>query len=154
HSDARLVPRSAAGAIDGYSFTGSHRRGRCFRQRGHQYAHPRSYGETHQRRVSLMGSGNVIPLDEKMESRGAVSRGNDPDPGPGADRRYQLIVIVIAALVFIGCIISPPSLMDDVDAVQAQIAHNMLQSGDWVTARLDGVAYLEKSPLKYWMIAV
>ena len=44
--------------------------------------------------------------------------------------------------------------MDDVDAVQAQIARNMLDSGDWVTARLDGVAYLEKSPLKYWMIAV
>jgi len=43
--------------------------------------------------------------------------------------------------------------MDDVDAVQAQIAHNMLQSGDWVTARLDGVAYLEKSPLVYWSIA-
>jgi 4-amino-4-deoxy-L-arabinose transferase-like glycosyltransferase len=30
----------------------------------------------------------------------------------------------------------------------------MLNSGDWVTAHLDGVAYLEKSPLKYWMIAV
>src|SRR5246127_1901835 len=30
----------------------------------------------------------------------------------------------------------------------------MLQSGDWVTARLDGIKYLEKSPLKYWMIAV
>ncbi len=44
--------------------------------------------------------------------------------------------------------------MDDVDAVQAQIARNMLQSGDWVTARLDGVAYLEKSPLKYWLIAI
>jgi len=44
--------------------------------------------------------------------------------------------------------------MDDVDAVQAQIARNMLQSGDWVTARLDGIAYLEKSPLKYWMMAV
>jgi 4-amino-4-deoxy-L-arabinose transferase-like glycosyltransferase len=44
--------------------------------------------------------------------------------------------------------------MDDVDAVQAQIAQNMLTSGDWVTAHLDGVAYLEKSPLKYWMIAV
>ncbi len=43
--------------------------------------------------------------------------------------------------------------MDDVDSVQAQIARNMLQSGDWVTARLDGIAYLEKSPLKYWMIA-
>ncbi len=43
--------------------------------------------------------------------------------------------------------------MDDVDAVQAQISRNMLDSGDWVTARLDGVAYLEKSPLAYWMIA-
>jgi 4-amino-4-deoxy-L-arabinose transferase-like glycosyltransferase len=43
--------------------------------------------------------------------------------------------------------------MDDVDAVQAQIARNMLVSGDWVTARLDGVAYLEKAPLVYWMIA-
>jgi len=44
--------------------------------------------------------------------------------------------------------------MDDVDAVQAQIARNMLHSGDWVTARLDGVAYLEKAPLIYWLIAV
>ncbi len=43
--------------------------------------------------------------------------------------------------------------MDDVDAVQAQIARNMLSSGDWVTARLDGVLYLEKAPLIYWMIA-
>jgi len=44
--------------------------------------------------------------------------------------------------------------MDDVDAVQAQIARTMLVSGDWVTARLDGIAYLEKSPLLYWAIAV
>ena len=44
--------------------------------------------------------------------------------------------------------------MDDVDAVQAQIARNMLTSGDWVIARLDGVPYLEKSPLIYWLIAI
>ncbi len=43
--------------------------------------------------------------------------------------------------------------MDDVDAVQAQIARTMLETGDWVTARLDGVAYLEKSPLIYWLMA-
>jgi hypothetical protein len=55
--------------------------------------------------------------------------------------------------VYLGCIVSPPSLMDDVDAVQAQIARNMLASGDWVTARLDGIAYLEKPPLVYWTIA-
>ncbi|PYS06846.1 MAG: glycosyl transferase, partial [Acidobacteria bacterium] len=44
--------------------------------------------------------------------------------------------------------------MDDVDAVEAQIARNMLQSGDWVTARLNGVPYLEKSPLGYWLTAI
>jgi 4-amino-4-deoxy-L-arabinose transferase-like glycosyltransferase len=68
--------------------------------------------------------------------------------------RYYLAVILFASAVYIGCMISPPSLMDDVDAVQAQIARNMLTSGDWVTARLDGVAYMEKAPLIYWMMAV
>jgi len=45
-------------------------------------------------------------------------------------------------------------LMDDVDAVQAQIARNMLTSGDWVTARIDGIPYFEKAPLIYWLIAI
>jgi len=65
-----------------------------------------------------------------------------------------LIVILFAAAVYLGCSISPPSLQDDVDAVQAQIAHNMITSGDWVTPRLDGVLYLEKPPLIYWLIAI
>lgn len=43
--------------------------------------------------------------------------------------------------------------MDDVDAVQAQIARNMLSSGDWVTAHIDGLRYVEKPPLVYWLIA-
>jgi 4-amino-4-deoxy-L-arabinose transferase-like glycosyltransferase len=64
-----------------------------------------------------------------------------------------LLVLGISTAIFLGCIVSPPSLMDDVDAVQAQIARNMIASGDWVTARLDGVIYLEKPPLIYWMIA-
>jgi Dolichyl-phosphate-mannose-protein mannosyltransferase len=44
--------------------------------------------------------------------------------------------------------------MDDVDAVQAQIARTMLSTGDWVTAQLDGIPYLEKAPLAYWLIAL
>jgi 4-amino-4-deoxy-L-arabinose transferase-like glycosyltransferase len=71
-----------------------------------------------------------------------------------APRALVLLPALVAAIIFLGCIISPPSLMDDVDAVQAQIARTMLHSGDWVTAHLDGIPYLEKSPLKYWMIAV
>jgi len=73
----------------------------------------------------------------------------------GGGRLYLYIAVVLfAAAVYLVCIISPPSLMDDVDAVQAQIARNMLTSGDWVTARLDGIAYLEKAPLIYWLIAI
>ncbi len=66
---------------------------------------------------------------------------------------FALVAIVVGA-IYLGCVVSPPSLMDDVDAVQAQIAKTMLTSGDWVTARLDGVLYLEKAPLIYWLIAI
>ncbi len=57
-------------------------------------------------------------------------------------------------MVYLGGIVSPPALLDDVDAVQALIARNMVTSGDWVTAHLDKVVYLEKGPLLYWLIAI
>jgi 4-amino-4-deoxy-L-arabinose transferase-like glycosyltransferase len=70
-------------------------------------------------------------------------------------RKFLLsLVLLFAATIYLGCAVSPPSLMDDVDAVQAQISKTMLLSGDWVTARLDGVLYLEKAPLIYWLIAI
>ena len=62
--------------------------------------------------------------------------------------------MVVAVIIFFGCIVSPPGLMDDVDAVHGQIARNMVQSGDWVIAHLDGVAYMEKAPMPYWLIAI
>src|SRR5947207_8043493 len=100
-----------------------------------------------------MGPVDSLPLDETVgdsSQRCAVG-----STGAGRRRCFdELIVLLFAAVIFLGCIISPPSLMDDVDAVQAQIARTMLQSGDWVSAHLDGIAYLEKSPLKYWMMAI
>jgi 4-amino-4-deoxy-L-arabinose transferase-like glycosyltransferase len=91
-------------------------------------------------------------MDEEMantnDAGGRVQR------SAGRHLYIYLAVLLFAGAVYLGCIISPPSLMDDVDAVQAQIARTMLTTGDWVTARLDGVAYLEKSPLIYWAIAV
>ena len=88
-----------------------------------------------------------------MENPG---RGHSNGQGLGAGKNWHLYlgVLLVAGAVYLGCIISPPSLMDDVDAVQAQIARNMLSSGDWVTARLNGVVYFEKAPLIYWLIAV
>jgi 4-amino-4-deoxy-L-arabinose transferase-like glycosyltransferase len=87
-----------------------------------------------------------------MENPGGV-RPTRPNAA-GKNVRIYLVVVGVAAAVYVGCMISPPSLMDDVDAVQAQIARNMLHTGDWVTARLDGIPYLEKAPLIYWLIAI
>jgi 4-amino-4-deoxy-L-arabinose transferase-like glycosyltransferase len=98
-----------------------------------------------------MGIAGPVHLDETVEHQHG-SRG-DGSGQSGRGRWSGWIVIAAASLVFLVGVISPPRLVDDVDAVQAQIARTMLASGDWVTARLDGVAYLEKSPLIYWMIA-
>jgi 4-amino-4-deoxy-L-arabinose transferase-like glycosyltransferase len=73
---------------------------------------------------------------------------------PSPRRHYEIVLVIVAAIVFFGCIISPPGLMDDVDAVHGQIARNMVHSGDWVIADLDGVPYMEKAPLPYWLIAI
>jgi len=66
----------------------------------------------------------------------------------------DIAVVAVAMIVFVGCSISPPSLMDDVDAAHGQLARNMLKTGDWVIPHLDGVAYMEKAPLPYWLIAL
>src|SRR5271157_4608605 len=100
-----------------------------------------------------MGPDGALSVDEKMGDSGSGLPG-DERLDTGNNWYLYLGVLLVAGAIFLGCAVSPPSLMDDVDAVQAQIARNMLQSGDWVTARLDGIAYLEKSPLKYWMMAV
>ena len=62
-------------------------------------------------------------------------------------------MILIAAAIYLPGLVSPPHLMDDVDAAEALQAKNMLQSGDWVTQHLNGTPYLDKAPLKYWITA-
>jgi 4-amino-4-deoxy-L-arabinose transferase-like glycosyltransferase len=79
---------------------------------------------------------------------------NAPARPSSGQRRYDLALLAIAALIFIACIVSPPALMDDVDAVHGQISRNMVQSGDWVILQLNGVPYLEKAPFLYWLISL
>ncbi|HLJ87525.1 MAG TPA: glycosyltransferase family 39 protein [Candidatus Angelobacter sp.] len=70
------------------------------------------------------------------------------------ERTYWLVMVLAASAIFLGCMISPPALMDDVDAVHGQMARNMSDSGDWTIAHLDGVPYIEKAPLLYWLIGI
>jgi len=48
---------------------------------------------------------------------------------------------------------SPP-LLDDVDASHAQAAQHIVDSGNWITCQIDGIRYIEKPPLPYWVVAV
>lgn len=99
-----------------------------------------------------MGPDAAVFVDEKVGNSSSGLPGNERLDA-GKNWYLYLGILLVAGTIYLGCIISPPSLMDDVDAVQAQIARNMLTSSDWVTARLDGVVYLEKAPFVYWAMA-
>jgi 4-amino-4-deoxy-L-arabinose transferase-like glycosyltransferase len=64
-----------------------------------------------------------------------------------------LLLFAIFLSVQFASLFSPP-LLDDVDASHAQAAQHMAESGDWVTMKVDGIRYLEKPPLPYWLEAV
>jgi len=46
-----------------------------------------------------------------------------------------------------------PPLLDDADATHAEAAQYMAESHHWVTLKVDGIRYLEKPPLPYWIVA-
>jgi 4-amino-4-deoxy-L-arabinose transferase-like glycosyltransferase len=63
------------------------------------------------------------------------------------------VVLVLFAIVYLGSAFTP-ALQDDADSTHAEAAREMLVSGDYVTLHVNGVRYLEKAPLMYWMVAI
>jgi hypothetical protein len=62
-------------------------------------------------------------------------------------------VALVAAVLFLGNLGRAPFL-DPPEGVHAQIAWEMLRSGDWITPHLDAVPYIDNPPLLYWLIGV
>jgi 4-amino-4-deoxy-L-arabinose transferase-like glycosyltransferase len=74
---------------------------------------------------------------------------------PGAalsTRTVWLLFAAIFAAVYFASLFSPP-LMDDVDASHAQAAQYIAHTGDLITPKTDGIRYIEKPPLPYWLVA-
>jgi 4-amino-4-deoxy-L-arabinose transferase-like glycosyltransferase len=65
---------------------------------------------------------------------------------------FVLGIVLYWGLIYIPGLASPP-MMDDVDSEHAQIPVEMLQRHDYVTMYVNGVRYLEKAPLPYWIMA-
>jgi 4-amino-4-deoxy-L-arabinose transferase-like glycosyltransferase len=73
-------------------------------------------------------------------------------PGGPRPRNAALILGGLWLILFFTALFSPP-LLDDADATHAQAARAMA-TGDLVTLHVDGVRYLEKAPLPYWLVAL
>lgn len=58
----------------------------------------------------------------------------------------------VFAVVYFAALFSP-ALLDDADSTHAEAAREMFVSGDYVTLHVNGVRYLEKAPLPYWLVA-
>lgn len=67
-------------------------------------------------------------------------------------RTVWLLFAAIFLAVYFASLFSPP-LLDDVDAAHAQAAQQMALTGNLVTPMINGVRYLEKPPMPYWLVA-
>ena len=75
-----------------------------------------------------------------------------PQQAPSTRATWIFFAAIFLAVYF-ASLFTPP-LMDDVDASHAQAAQHFAESGDWVTAKINGIRYIEKPPLPYWLVAV
>ncbi len=65
---------------------------------------------------------------------------------------YLLVLLAVATCIFAGNA-GYPALLDDADSGHAIAAREMLESGDWAVMHINGVRWLEKAPLHYWLVA-
>jgi 4-amino-4-deoxy-L-arabinose transferase-like glycosyltransferase len=65
---------------------------------------------------------------------------------------YWALAVVFIAVYFASMF--SPALLDDVDSSHAEAAREMFVTGDYVTLHMNGVRYLEKAPLPYWLVAI
>src|ERR1700759_1352027 len=76
-------------------------------------------------------------------------------PALPSRRRSALLTIVLLWLAFFGSFtLFTPALLDDADSVHVEVAREMLLRHDPVTLYANGIRYLEKAPLLYWLMAL
>jgi len=78
-----------------------------------------------------------------------------PRPAAFASARrfvpWILLCLIWLAVYFQGAF--RPPLLDDADSTHAEAAREMYRAADYVTLHVNGVRYLEKPPLPYWLVS-
>lgn len=68
-------------------------------------------------------------------------------------RRFAILFLVALSLgLYVGNA-SAPALVDEADCAHAIAAREMRESGDWAVLHINGIRYLEKAPVHYWLVA-
>lgn len=71
----------------------------------------------------------------------------------GSGAAAAMVVSIALALVLLLPGLGAAPFDDPGEGQHAEIAREILASGDWLTLRLNGVRYLDKPPLLYWLAA-
>src|SRR3989337_1477863 len=66
----------------------------------------------------------------------------------------ELFLILLLSFPFIFWGVGAISLLDPDEGMYGAIAREMAEKGDWITPHFDGVRYLEKPPLYFWLTAI
>lgn len=69
-----------------------------------------------------------------------------------SEKTILFFVVILYIIVYFSPLAIRPMISPD-EPRYAEIAREMIDSGDWITARLDGVRYLEKPVMGFWCIA-
>ncbi|MEI7613465.1 MAG: phospholipid carrier-dependent glycosyltransferase [Betaproteobacteria bacterium] len=72
----------------------------------------------------------------------------------GASPKIGLILFWGAFIVFWFATLGQRALIHPDEGRYAELSLGMLQSGDWITPRLNGILYFEKPAMQYWMGAI
>jgi len=89
--------------------------------------------------MALISMTNDSPSQNRLQS------------APSTLAAWVLLAAIFVAVQF-ASLFTPP-LLDDADASHAQAAQQMAKTGDLITLKVNGIRYLEKPPLPYWLDA-
>jgi 4-amino-4-deoxy-L-arabinose transferase-like glycosyltransferase len=85
----------------------------------------------------------------------AAGRASAAVPGElaGAPRWLYALLAAFIATLWLAVLPARPLFNPD-EGRYAEVPREMLEGGDWVIPHLDGLAYVEKPPLQYWLTAL
>jgi len=106
--------------------------------------------------ITITGTGLLASVPSAYDRRvttppppTAVTASNDVRHSWSRD----LLLLGLCFVLFFGLWLGTRALWSPDEGRYAEIPREMVESGDFITPRLNGVKYLEKPPLVYWLVA-